>query len=90
MDKSDKFIKLILNNDFEYNDFTSFLQNNNIKFYQFIMRVKNNDIIFKKVIKLIDVDYDFIVDSVKIIENTFNQNNHKKKYSHEYSHSNLK
>ena len=83
-DKFNKFIKLILNDNFEYNDFISFLQNNNIKFCQFIMKVKNNDIIFKKIIKLIDVDYDFIVNSVKIIENTFNQNNHKKKYCHEY------
>jgi hypothetical protein len=79
-----KFNKLILNENFLYNDFISFLQNNNIKFYQLIMIVRNNDIILKKIINLIEVDYDFIVNSIKIIETTFYQNNHKKKYCHEY------
>ena len=79
-----KFSNLIFNDNFLYNDFIFFLQNNNIKFYQLIMIVKNNDIILKKIIKLIDVDYNFINNSVKIIETTFYQNNHKKKYCHEY------
>jgi len=79
-----KFSNLIFNDNFLYNDFISFLQNNNIKFYQLIMIVKNNNIILKKIIKLIDVDYNFINNSVKMIETTFYQNNHKKKYCHEY------
>ena len=80
----DNFINLMLTTNIEYNDFIIFLQKNNILFYKLIMKVKNNQIVLKKLIKIIDVDYDFIINSIDIIEKTFYQNNHKKKYCHEY------
>jgi len=60
------------------------LKEKQIEFYQFLNYVNDNYNIIKKIIKMLNYDYDFFYKTIEKIKCTFKMNNHKKKYSHEY------
>ena len=68
----------------EYHIFIEYITKNSIYFYELISRIKNDKIILKKIIVMLNINYDFFIQSMNIIESTFKKNNHKNDYSHEY------
>ena len=81
----DNLISLINKYDkIELHIFNEFITKNSIYFYQFISKIKNNKIILKKIIDMLNINYDFFIQTIDVIESTFKMNNHKVDYSHEY------
>jgi hypothetical protein len=88
MDNNLKINNLInlINSDenLEYHTFINYITVNSIYFYQFISAIKNNITILTKIIKMLNINYDFFIQVINIINSTFKINNHKKEYPHEY------
>jgi hypothetical protein len=83
--KFDNLINLINTNDkIEYHVFVNYITTNSIYFYKFISAIKNDKLILAKIINMLDINYDFFIQTINIINSTFKINNHKKEYSHEY------
>ena len=83
--KFDNLINLINENDkLEYHIFINYITINSIYFYKFISAIKNNKLILEKIIIMLNINYDFFIQTIEIINSTFISNNHKKEYSHEY------
>jgi hypothetical protein len=70
--------------EIEHHVFINYITTNSIYFYQFITVIKNNKSILAKIIKMLNINYDFFIQTINVINTTFKINNHKKKYSHEY------
>lgn len=83
--KFNNLINLINTNDkIEYHVFVNYITTNSIYFYKFISAIKNDKLILAKIINMLDINYDFFIQTINIINSTFKINNHKKEYSHEY------
>ncbi len=84
-DKLINLIKLIKDNDkLEYSVFINYITINSIYFYEFISFIKNDKFILYKIIVMLNINYDFFLQTLNTIETTFLKNNHKQDYSHEY------
>ena len=68
----------------EYHIFIEYITKNSIYFYELISWIKNDKIILKKIIVMLNINYDFFIQTINTIESTFKINNHKNDYSHEY------
>ena len=83
-----KFINLInlinATDNLEYHNFINYITTNYIYFYQFISAIKNNKLILNKIIKMLNINYEFFIQTIETINSTFKINRHKKEYSHEY------
>ena len=78
-------IKLIKENDvLEYFVFIKYITTNSIYFYEFISFIKNDILILHKIIVMLNINYDFFIQTLDVINTTFLKNNHKQDYSHEY------
>ena len=78
-------IKLIKENDkLEYFVFIKYITTNSIYFYEFISFIKNDTLILHKIIVMLNINNDFFIQTLDVINTTFLKNNHKQDYSHEY------
>ena len=68
----------------ELNIFIEYITKYSIYFYEFISKIKKNKPVLKKIIDMLNINYDFFIQTIDIIESTFLMNNHKIDYSHEY------
>lgn len=81
----DNLIKLINDVDkLEYHIFSDYITKKSIYFYDFIDKIKNDANILKKIINMLNINHDFFIKTIDIINSTFKINNHKHEYSHEY------
>ena len=74
-------IKLIKESDkLEYCVFIKCITNDSIYFYEFISFIKNDTVIIKKIIVMLNINYEFFVQTLNTIETTFLKNNYKQDY----------
>ena len=64
--------------------FIKFITKHSIYFYQFVSKIKNDKLILKKIINMLNINYNFFIQTIDIIESKFTMNNHRIDYSHEY------
>lgn len=81
----DNFVSLINKSEIlELHIFTNYISKNSFFFHEFIYWIKNDKIILKKIIDMLNINYDFFIKVLDVIKSTFKANNHKNDYSHEY------
>ena len=64
--------------------FLEYITKNNIYFYEFISIAKDDKLVLHKIIDMLNINYNFFIQTIDIIKSTFKITNHQIIYPHEY------